>query len=362
MLKNGGAVGGPKNAIGQHMLKRLHARSEWKNLYVCGDSTVMGTGAPATMVSGVGAANMVLRDLHKQEYDTRKFPKQYVRFVDIPYTRSKIAADDSITPENAYLVAAQCQGCEHPACVAGCPAGIDVPGFLRRMEARNYAGAARLLRERNPFAEVCGYTCAADDLCQKRCYRKSFAGAPVRIAELERWVCEATGDAGWLRLDGVESAWRVAVMESDPSGLTCAYYLALMGLHVDVYDQAAQPGGQLLEIVSRGNLPRAVLDRALRGVLLDNIHFDGGRELVESLDLKTWMHTYNAVYLTSDASQILAGDLVSLCGADWRTTLDPVTRQVASQPGLYIGGEYPSVVEAVAEGRRVAVNIGQDDN
>jgi prolycopene isomerase len=61
LLKNGGAVGGPKNQIGQEMLKRLHARSEWKNLYFCGDSTVMGTGAPATAVSGVGAANVILR-------------------------------------------------------------------------------------------------------------------------------------------------------------------------------------------------------------------------------------------------------------------------------------------------------------
>ena len=64
LLKNGGAVGGPKNQIGQEMLKRLHARSEWKNLYFCGDSTVMATGAPATAVSGVGAANVILRDLH----------------------------------------------------------------------------------------------------------------------------------------------------------------------------------------------------------------------------------------------------------------------------------------------------------
>ena len=74
LLKNGGAVGGPKNTIGQQMLKRLHARSEWKNLYVCGDSTVMATGAPATVVSGVGAANMVLRDLRKPEYDARQLP------------------------------------------------------------------------------------------------------------------------------------------------------------------------------------------------------------------------------------------------------------------------------------------------
>jgi len=62
-----------------------------------------------------------------------------------------------------------------------------VPGFLRRMEAQNHSGAARLLHERNPLAEVCGYDCAADPPCQSDCYRISFAGTPVRIAELQRW-------------------------------------------------------------------------------------------------------------------------------------------------------------------------------
>ncbi|MEJ5310927.1 MAG: NAD(P)-binding protein [Anaerolineae bacterium] len=361
MLKNGGAVGGPKNAIGQHMLKRLHARSEWKNLYVCGDSTVMGTGAPATMVSGVGAANMVLRDLHKPEYDTRKFPKQYVQFVEIPYTRPKIAADEPITPDNAHLAAVQCQGCERPACVAGCPAGIDIPGFLRRMEARNYIGAARLLRERNPFAEVCGYVCAADDLCQKRCYRKSFTGAPVRIAELERWVCETAGRAGWLRPGLGENPQRVAVIGGGPAGLSCAYYLALTGRTVDVYDTEAQPGGHLRQLTAQGGLPLAALERDLQGLLINTIHFNGQQQPGVTFSIAELQNSHSAVYITAAFSDILRDDLVSLCGPDWRDALDPATRQMTSQPEFYVGTDYSTVVEAVAEGRRVAVSMSQDD-
>ena len=170
LLKNGGAVGGPKNQIGQEMLKRLHARSEWKHLYFCGDSTVMATGAPATAVSGVGAANVILRELHLPEYDSRKFPKQFVHFVDQPYRRPDYSPVDAITDQNAHLAAAHCQGCQAPECMVRCPAGIDIPGFLRRMEAKNYAGAARLIREKNPFGEVCGITCAADRFCQRDCY------------------------------------------------------------------------------------------------------------------------------------------------------------------------------------------------
>ncbi len=193
LLKNRGAVGGPKNMLGQHMLKRLHAKSEWKNLYVCGDSTVMATGAPATVVSGVGAANMVLRDLRKPEYDARKFPRQFVEFVETPYRRPAVGNDEAITPENAALFAAQCQGCEAPACVADCPAAIDIPGVLRRMEASNFAGAARELRRSSAHGELCGAACQAGELCESRCYRRSFTGEPVRIAELLRWVDEAAG-------------------------------------------------------------------------------------------------------------------------------------------------------------------------
>jgi len=140
----------------------------------------MGTSAPATVVSGVGAANVILRELRLKEYDSRKYSTQYVNLVEQPYRRPDYDPTDAITDKNAYLAAAQCQGCQSPDCVAGCPAGIDIPGFLRRLEAKNYAGAARLIREKNPFGEVCGLLCAADRLCQKDCYRRDFAGKPVR--------------------------------------------------------------------------------------------------------------------------------------------------------------------------------------
>ena len=59
-------------------------------------------------------------------------------------------------PENASLIARECQHCEDPVCREACPAGIDIPGFIRRIQAKNFIGAARLIREKNPFAETCG--------------------------------------------------------------------------------------------------------------------------------------------------------------------------------------------------------------
>ena len=70
------------------------------------------------------------------------FPKQYIRFVDQLYQKPTYHPVDPINVHNAYLAAADCQNCQTPACVKGCPAGIDIPGFLRRMEVKNYQGAA----------------------------------------------------------------------------------------------------------------------------------------------------------------------------------------------------------------------------
>jgi prolycopene isomerase len=326
LLKNGGAVGGPKNMIGQEMLKRLHARSEWKNLYICGDSTVMATGAPATVVSGVGAANVVLRDLHLPDYDARKFPRQFVRFVPTPYRRPAFSEDEPITQDNAWLAAAQCQVCEQPACVRDCPAGIDIPGVLRRMEAGNSIGAARELHQRSPFGSLCGTACPAESLCERRCYRRTFAEKPVRIAELMRWVSQAAGEEGFLKPETLHKGWRAAVLGGNLSGMTCAYYLALAGCAVEVFDQPAQPLSEL-----------DCAQQELGMVLSIGVQYHGGLE-AEQTNMNELLKPYQVLFVAANEfAPFLQGD-------------DP-------QPGRIFwgsGADHLAPADAVAEGRRAA--------
>jgi prolycopene isomerase len=363
LLKNGGAVGGPKNQIGQEMLKRLHARSEWKHLYFCGDSTVMGTGAPATTVSGVGAANVILRELHMPEYDSRKFPKQYVNLVNLPYRRPPYNTTDVISTSNANLAAAQCQGCQKPACVEGCPAGIDIPGFLRRMEAQNLIGAARLIREKNPFGEVCGILCTPGRTCQKDCYRRDFAGVPVRIAELQRWVCAEAGQDGWIKSDQDRSGPNVAVMGGGPSALSCAYYLTLAGYKVSIFASESQPGGALLKRSESDPLLRSAIWRDIKGVMSVCIDLRVDQRLGENLDLMYLLDNFRAIYLSDAGLRASPGIYDPWLGIDWRKSLNQQTGQLASLPGIFIGDEFTlngvSVVEAVRCGRKAACSIDQ---
>jgi len=362
LLKNGGAVGGPKNQIGQEMLIRLHARSEWKHLYFCGDSTVMATGSPATVISGVGAANVILRELHLPEYDSHKFTKQSVHFVDQPYRRSDHSPADAITAQNAHLAAVHCQGCQAPECVEGCPAGIDIPGFLRRMEAKNYAGAARLIREKNPFGEVCGITCVADQSCQRDCYRREFAGRSVRIAELQRWVCAEAGEDGWIKPDHPPSGSKVAIIGGGPSALSCAYYLALADCRVTVFAREDRPGGKLWEKSSSNPLLKAALERDVQGVISSGVDFHGGLSVGKNLDLNNILVDFTIVYLAEVDSEDSIGTYSGWLGNNWRDSLDIQTHQVAGHPGIFIGEEFLMnipVVEAAACGRAVAADIFQ---
>ena len=66
-----GAVAGPKQMMGQHLMKRQHTRTRWKGLYCCGESTVMGTGTPTVTISGIAAANAVLKECGKEPFAWR---------------------------------------------------------------------------------------------------------------------------------------------------------------------------------------------------------------------------------------------------------------------------------------------------
>jgi len=313
-LKNWGNVGGPKQMIGQEMMKRLKARSDWKNLYLCGDSTVMGLGVLPATVSGVGAANMVLRDFHKLEYKPRRFSRQYVNFV---RGKSWVPVPDpseSISDESAARLARECQYCEDPGCTRACPAGIDVLEFLRKIEVGNYAGAVRSMREKNPFAEICGYVCPAERLCEKECNRKDFSDRVARIKDLQKWVCGRVSNLeGWQRYVPEGNGRRVGVVGSGPAGLTCAYYLARLGYDVRVLEKAQKAGGMLSRMIPTARLPEEVVIKEVREIAFPGVKFQYGREMGKDFTVGDLLGENRAVFL---APGLWSGKRLEIPGAE----------------------------------------------
>jgi len=144
-LKNGGAVAGPKQMLGQHLLERLHTRTEWKNFFCCGESTVQGTGTPSVTTSGISAANAVLKKRGLQPFKHRPGMPNYVRIVEKPFTQSQLYADYPQEQQAVMRAAFRCQFCENPTCSPGNV--LDFRGMLRRVSVGNFVGARKVAEE-----------------------------------------------------------------------------------------------------------------------------------------------------------------------------------------------------------------------
>ncbi len=340
LLKEKGAVGGPKQMMGQHLMNRLHARSEWENLYHCGDSTVMGVGISATTISGVGAANLVLRDLGEDEYRPRDFERQYVHYVDpSPWTPVPDPAEP-ITPEIAARLARECQFCLDAPCMSACPASIDVIAFARRIEAGNHEGAVAALRGVNPLSEICGSICAAERWCERVCNRGASGDAePVRIRDLHGWVCRHLVDTGGAAVDQADpSGHRVAVVGAGPAGLSCAHYLARLGHSVDVLDRAHRAGGAMSQSIPGFRLPEEVLERELATIQLPGMGYRFGVELGADVSLPELERDYDAVFLAAGLSQ---GRRIQMPGLELADVCDALTllRRLRGGEPVEIGEE-----------------------
>ena len=170
--KNWGSVAGPKQMLGQHMFKRLHIRSEWDNLFFCGESTVMGTGTPTVTTSGLSAANAILMKLGLDKFVHREGIRDYVRVLKPPFWVDDLYSGYSAEDRDIMLKAGRCQFCEHPSCVNKEVA--DIRGIMRRVSVGNFFGARKL-------ADM---IIADSDNWEESCVENVRIGKPVAIREV----------------------------------------------------------------------------------------------------------------------------------------------------------------------------------
>ena len=166
-----------------------------------------------------------------------------------------------VPDDMARKEATRCNFCLEAPCISGCPAGVDVAAFIRRIRVGDNRSAVRIIREANPFAGVCGRICPAEQLCIAEC-RNQYCTAPVDIAALQRYVSDAELIRG-VRVPGTKiskKAPRVACIGAGPAGLACASELALRGYRVTVFEQNELPGGMLTYGIPSYRLNQAITD------------------------------------------------------------------------------------------------------
>ncbi|MFW9922509.1 MAG: FAD-dependent oxidoreductase [Candidatus Thorarchaeota archaeon] len=322
-LKDWGNIGGPKQMLGQHLLNRLKARTEIKNLYAAGDSTSMGEGVVSATASAVGAANMILEDLKQKQFLPEKFDKEYTKLVKGKQRIPLPSKDEILTDEKAQRLAIECQWCEDPVCMKKCPASIDVLNFIRRIESGNYSGAAKAIREMNPLAEICGYVCPAEKLCQSECKHLEFSNEPTRIAKLQSWVSERAGKKGWDLDVPKKNNITIAIIGAGPAGLSSAYYLAKLGYSVEIFEKDNKIGGKISQVIPTFRLPQKTIEQELSTMTsYSGIKINYGKSLGEDINLKELAENYPAVIIATGLDK---GRTINIPGLDKVEAIDALS-------------------------------------
>jgi len=215
-------------------------------------------------------------------------------------------------------------------CQMACPAGIDVPTYVNLIALGRDAEAIEVIRRDNPFPWVCGLVCTRP--CEFMCVRGRL-DKPISIKFLKAFAAErALSERSYRNPPRqADKGRRVAVIGAGPGGLTAAYYLALKGYGVTVFEELPMAGGMMMIGIPRYRLPREVIDREVAMLEDLGVRFRFGTRFGRDVDLATLKSRgYDAVFLAIGAH------------ASFKLNI----------PGE---ADFPQVIEAIALLRRVAL-------
>lgn len=181
-------------------------------------------------------------------------------------------------------------------CVTLCPAHVDVPGYIAMIKEQDYEGAVRVIRNRNPFPTACAMVC--EHPCERKC-RRSMVDAPINIRALKKYAVEqAAADTVPTPAPNVKTGKRIAVIGAGPSGMTCAYYLSLMGHEVEIFEEHEKGGGMLRYGIPEYRLPKEQLDRDIKAILsAGDIKIHYNTKVGRDISFTELRDGYDAVYI-----------------------------------------------------------------
>ena len=242
-------------------------------------------------------------------------------------------------------------------CKSQCPAHIPVQGYIKLASQGRYTEALELIKKENPFPAVCGRIC--NKACEDACTRGSI-DSPIAIDDIKKFIAEKDLEAGtryvpkMLNQTGRPYPERIAVIGAGPAGLSCAYYLAVKGYPVTVFEKEKLLGGMMTLGIPSFRLDRDVVNAEIDILRELGVEFKTGVQVGKDVTIQQLRQEgFKAFYLGIGASKGMA---VGCKGDDL--------------PGVFTGidflkavnlGEKPEIGNAVAVigGGNVAIDVAR---
>ena len=201
-------------------------------------------------------------------------------------------------PHQAIAEAARCLFCHDAPCNKGCPAGIDIVKFIRRIKTKDFRSAIRTIRESNVLAGVCARVCPTKKLCEEPCSATELV-EPINIAALQRFVTDLEMREGIkLPKKAAPTGKRVAVIGSGPTGLAAAAELAKAGHGVTIFEAKSLPGGVLTYGIPSYRLPKDVVMAEIDFIKQLGVEIRTDTPLDEKLNIDTlFSQGFDAIFI-----------------------------------------------------------------
>jgi NADPH-dependent glutamate synthase beta subunit-like oxidoreductase/ferredoxin len=209
-------------------------------------------------------------------------------------------------------------------CQLHCPAGIDIPSFIALISHGRFEEAVEVIRRDNPFVWVCGLICPkpCEDLCQRRHLDKALCIKDLKATAAKVAMEEGAG----YRNPEIKNHFdeKVAVIGSGPAGLTAAFFLAIEGYRVTVFEAMQEPGGMLVTGIPEYRLPRDVVRREIEAICELGVEIVVNTEIGKDITLdQLRAEGYKAFFLGVGAWKGLQPHLE--CDQDYPQVIDALT-------------------------------------
>ncbi len=274
--------------------------------------------------------------------------------------------EEKWNPNYRYDARTNCHDTGTAPCKTACPAHIAIQGYLKMANEGRYKEALALIKQDNPFPAICGRVC--NRRCEDACMRGNI-DAPVAIDAVKKYIAELDLKAETRYIPEIKSEKRygrfddvkVAVIGAGPAGLSCAYYLALMGYYPTVFEKNKYPGGMMRYGIPEYKLGKKVIDAEIEVLKELGVEIRCGVEIgkdmtVGQLRKEGYKSFYVAVGAQKAAALGIPGEELALGGVDFLHEVAEGKKPVLGKKVVVVGGGNVAIDVA-----RTAIKLGVKD-